>query len=157
MSQPVDKSRTRSATIQVAIKEVDKKLLKRDPVRAPDGGYGWVVVLASFFCNIIVDGVIFSFGVFLPEISNDLQVSKGATSWVGSLQTGFYLIAGKFLSCSNYNGNSGNNCSSTKVLTVSTHHRAVRFLFGEQVRLQSGHHNRRLHFRVRLWNFLLCR
>lgn len=106
MSQPVDKSRTdrvRSATIQVPIKEVEKIL--KPQIRAPDGGYGWVVVLASFFCNIIVDGVIFSFGVFLPEISRDLQVSKGATSWVGSLQTGFYLIAGEFFLCTNYNCN----------------------------------------------------
>ena len=100
MSQPVDKSRGRSATIQVPIKEVstlqvDNKQ-KRAPFKAPDGGYGWVVVLASFFCNIIVDGVIFSFGVFLVDVSKDLQVSKGATAWVGSLQTGFYLIVGKF-------------------------------------------------------------
>ena len=95
MSRPVDKLRGRSATIQVDIKEADKKLLQRETVKAPDGGYGWIVVLASFFCNIIVDGVIFSFGVFLVDVSNDLQVSKGATAWVGSLQTGFYLIVGE--------------------------------------------------------------
>ena len=25
----------------------------------PDGGYGWVIMIASFFCNVIVDGVCF--------------------------------------------------------------------------------------------------
>lgn len=102
MPKPVEAYRGRSATIQgehPAITEVDEnssqKEQKEQQFKAPDGGYGWVVVLASFFCNVIVDGVIFSFGVFLADVSNDLQVSKGATAWVGSLQTGFYLIAGE--------------------------------------------------------------
>lgn len=92
MPQP----KPRSATIQVPLEEIDKNFLRKRPPIAPDGGYGWIVVLASFACNIIVDGIIFSFGIFLQEISNDLNVSKAATAWVGSLQTGFYLIAGKF-------------------------------------------------------------
>ena len=25
----------------------------------PDGGYGWVVLIASFFCSVIIDGVCF--------------------------------------------------------------------------------------------------
>ena len=25
----------------------------------PDGGYGWVVMVASFFCSVIIDGVCF--------------------------------------------------------------------------------------------------
>ena len=29
------------------------------PPVPPDGGYGWVIMIASFFCNIIVDGVCF--------------------------------------------------------------------------------------------------
>lgn len=59
------------------------------------GGFGWVVVLASFMCNVIVDGIIFSFGILLPEISSEFNESKATTAWIGSLQTGFYLIVGK--------------------------------------------------------------
>lgn len=61
----------------------------------PDGGWGWVVVFASFMCNVIVDGIIFSFGILLLEISTTFQESKGRTAWIGSLQAGCYLGVGK--------------------------------------------------------------
>lgn len=64
----------------------------------PDGGWGWVVVVASFMCNMIVDGFIFSFGAFLPEIAATFNVSKAHVTLVGSLMSGFYLIAGPFAS-----------------------------------------------------------
>ena len=65
------------------------------PPIPPDGGWGWVVVLASLFCNIIVDGVCFSFGVFYVEFINYFKESKGKTAWVGSLIPGMYLGMGE--------------------------------------------------------------
>lgn len=62
----------------------------------PDGGWGWIVVLASFLCNVIVDGIIFSFGVLFPKILKEFNTSKGTTAWIGSLQAGCYLVIGKF-------------------------------------------------------------
>ncbi len=38
---------------------------------APDGGYGWVVVAASFLVNMIADGVTFSFGVMFEEFEQE--------------------------------------------------------------------------------------
>ncbi|XP_058802122.1 monocarboxylate transporter 3 isoform X2 [Phymastichus coffea] len=64
----------------------------------PDGGWGWVVVAASFMCNLVVDGIMFSFGVFLSPLSQHFGVSKASVSLAGSLQTGFYLMAGPFVS-----------------------------------------------------------
>lgn len=64
----------------------------------PDGGWGWVVVLSSFMCNLIVDGTIFSFGTFLEQISDEFDVTKAEVTLVGSLMSGFYLIAGPFVS-----------------------------------------------------------
>lgn len=61
----------------------------------PDGGWGWVVVFASFMCNVIVDGIIFSFGILLLEISSTFRESKGITAWIGSLQAGCYLSVGE--------------------------------------------------------------
>jgi hypothetical protein len=43
---------------------------------AQDGGYGWVVVAASFFVNMIADGVGFSFGVMFDEFERDFDSSK---------------------------------------------------------------------------------
>ncbi|KAK2589234.1 hypothetical protein KPH14_002036 [Odynerus spinipes] len=64
----------------------------------PDGGWGWVIVAASFLCNLFVDGIIFSFGVFLNDIAKAFDVSHASVALVGSLQTGFYLMAGPFVS-----------------------------------------------------------
>lgn len=76
----------------------DIALEDAEVVVPPDGGWGWVIVLASFLCNMIVDGIIFSFGTFLPEIADNFSVNKTQVSLVGSLMSGFYLIAGPFAS-----------------------------------------------------------
>ncbi|KAL8616127.1 hypothetical protein ACOMHN_066614 [Nucella lapillus] len=64
----------------------------------PDGGWGWVVVVASLFCNMIVDGIGYSFGVFLLEFADYFQESKSKVSLVGSLLCGVYLFAGPVVS-----------------------------------------------------------
>ncbi|KAI1285367.1 Monocarboxylate transporter 14 [Halotydeus destructor] len=64
----------------------------------PDGGWGWMVVLASFMCNFIVDGIIFSFGIIIREMSKEFGESKGMTAWIGSLQAGGYLVVGPLVS-----------------------------------------------------------
>lgn len=64
----------------------------------PDGGWGWVVVFASFMCNLIVDGIIFSFGTFLESIAEEFHVTKADVTLIGSLMSGFYLMVGPFAS-----------------------------------------------------------
>ncbi|KDR16896.1 hypothetical protein L798_08639, partial [Zootermopsis nevadensis] len=64
----------------------------------PDGGWGWVIVAASFFCNLVVDGIIFAFGMFLSDISEAFDESKAKVSIIGSLLAGFYLMVGPFVS-----------------------------------------------------------
>lgn len=61
----------------------------------PDGGYGWVIVFASFMCNMIVDGIAYTFGVFLEKFVIYFGEGTGKTAWVGSLLSGMYLSAGK--------------------------------------------------------------
>lgn len=64
----------------------------------PDGGYGWVIVFASFMCNFIVDGIAYTFGVFLGEFVNYYNETPGRTAWVGSLLSGMYLSVGPVVS-----------------------------------------------------------
>lgn len=56
--------------------------------------YGWVIVFASFMCNMIVDGIAYTFGVFLGEFVTYFNEGKGKVAWVGSLLSGVYLSAG---------------------------------------------------------------
>jgi hypothetical protein len=61
----------------------------------PDGGWGWVIVLCSFMCNIIVDGLGYSFGVLLPQWVEVFQETRETVSLVGSLLCGIYLCSGE--------------------------------------------------------------
>ncbi|XP_060801493.1 uncharacterized protein LOC106137323 [Amyelois transitella] len=64
----------------------------------PDGGWGWVVVVASFLCNFFVDGIIFSGGMLKEPIQKEFQISECQVAPVNSLLAGFYLLAGPFVS-----------------------------------------------------------
>ncbi|KAJ8928131.1 hypothetical protein NQ314_019357 [Rhamnusium bicolor] len=62
--------------------------------RPPDGGWGWVVVLASFVVNLIADGITFSFGVIFVEFLNYFGENRGTTAWVGGLFMAMPLLSG---------------------------------------------------------------
>jgi len=64
----------------------------------PDGGYGWVITLAAFLCNCVVDGIIFSFGLVIADLALSFSEPVSKVAWVGSLLSGFYLLAGPFVS-----------------------------------------------------------
>ncbi|KAK2182540.1 hypothetical protein NP493_350g02042 [Ridgeia piscesae] len=65
---------------------------------APDGGWGWVICLAAFICNVATDGILFSFGVFYAELLLWFGESKGRTALVGSLLMGTHLLVGPLTS-----------------------------------------------------------
>lgn len=67
-------------------------------VTPPDGGWGWVVVFASFITYMIADGVTFSFGVLYVDFLQHFKASKSKTAWVGSLFMGVPLLAGPIAS-----------------------------------------------------------
>ena len=47
---------------------------------------------------MVVDGIVFSFGMFIKGIKTDLDVTTAEVALVGSLLSGFYLIIGPFVS-----------------------------------------------------------
>ena len=65
----------------------------REPV-APDGGWGWMVLVASFLSSLIVSGVSFAFGIFYLQFLLHFQENKGKTAWIGSVLNGTYQIMG---------------------------------------------------------------
>lgn len=62
--------------------------------RPPDGGWGWVVVAASFVVNLIADGITFSFGVIFVEFLKYFGENRGKTAWIGSLFMAMPLLSG---------------------------------------------------------------
>lgn len=60
-----------------------KEFMKLEPPTAtvvvpPDGGWGWVVMMASFCSNVIVDGIVMSSGMFKESIEQEFGASKSA-------------------------------------------------------------------------------
>ena len=68
----------------------------REPI-APDGGWGWVILLASFLTSVVVDGVCFAFGIFYLEFLRYFGENKGKTAWIGSVLNGTYMVMGKVI------------------------------------------------------------
>ena len=60
----------------------------------PDGGWGWVICFASFMCNLILDGIAYTFGVLLEPLVESFDSNRSTVSWVGSLLAGVYLTSG---------------------------------------------------------------
>ncbi|XKL69356.1 hypothetical protein PGB90_007125 [Kerria lacca] len=61
---------------------------------APDGGWGWVVVFASFMIHVVTDGVVYSFGELFKEILKEYNEGAGKTSLIPSILVGTTLCSG---------------------------------------------------------------
>ena len=64
----------------------------------PDGGWGWVVVFASFMIHVIADGIVYSFGIFYSEFLHYFESGKGDTAWIASLMVGITFVSGEWWS-----------------------------------------------------------
>ncbi|XP_070568251.1 monocarboxylate transporter 13-like [Ptychodera flava] len=65
----------------------------RYEVAAPDGGWGWAVVFASFLATSLCGGSIYSFGVLYVAYLDEFERSKAATAWIGSIFTCTFTFA----------------------------------------------------------------
>jgi len=66
---------------------------------APDGGlWGWLAVFACFMGNLIGDGIMYSFGVFLPYFKEHFNAGSGEISTVNSIQMGVTFASGPIAS-----------------------------------------------------------
>ena len=61
---------------------------------APDGGWGWMIVMVSFLCASVVDGLCSVFGVMLPDLVVYFDQSSSTVAMAGSLLAGGFLLFG---------------------------------------------------------------
>ncbi|KAH8337922.1 hypothetical protein KR067_009924 [Drosophila pandora] len=64
----------------------------------PDGGFGWWIMVLSFFSQVIVDGIIFSIGILLPAIGKEFEIPISEVVLVASVQIGCYFTFGAIAS-----------------------------------------------------------
>lgn len=60
----------------------------------PDGGWGWLVCLAAFYCICVLDGAPYTFGVFLDPLEVEMGGGHSKVSAVGSLMVATYAFTG---------------------------------------------------------------
>lgn len=61
-------------------KIVQEETPTADVVVPLDGGWGWVVVFASFICNVIVDGIVMNASLISTAIAKAFEVSTSEVS-----------------------------------------------------------------------------
>lgn len=65
--------------------------------REPDGSWGWFVVFNSFICNMIVDGLQYTFSnCLMPILFTFNHSSLAEVALIGSLLSGFYNFSGEY-------------------------------------------------------------
>lgn len=68
----------------------------RKPGEAPDGGWGWMVVIGAFLCCLFIEGLKFSIDDLKEEIKEYYEVSEDSLKSVGMLMYAFSLLGGKY-------------------------------------------------------------
>lgn len=60
----------------------------------PDGGYGWVVLIAALFISFIADGIMYAMGWILKYMQVDFATDDSTINLMSSLNTGFLFSSG---------------------------------------------------------------
>ena len=58
----------------------------------PDGGWGWLVVFACFLTTFVLDGIGYSFGMFMEPLKLELGEGNFGVASIGSIQVNFNTI-----------------------------------------------------------------
>lgn len=66
-------------------------------VAAPDGGWGWVVLLATIMVMALTLAFPSCVGIFYTDLQNDFHADNSQTSWVPSIMTSALHAGGKVL------------------------------------------------------------
>jgi hypothetical protein len=72
----------------------NENVVETTAIVPPDGGWGWIIVVSSFFCNFMIDGVLYTFGIFLNHISETFEVHPTKVALGNSIMVGCYAMSG---------------------------------------------------------------
>lgn len=76
----------------------DRAVTTRGAVTAPDGGWGWVVLVATILVLALTLGFPSCVGIFYTDLQNEFHASNSETSWVPSIMTSALHAGGPFCS-----------------------------------------------------------
>ncbi|KYM93180.1 PREDICTED: monocarboxylate transporter 9 [Atta cephalotes] len=65
--------------------KLEKNEKKEEELVPPDGGWGWLILLAAVMVNLLIPGTIKSFGVLFVEFLDIFDASPAAAAWIPSL------------------------------------------------------------------------
>lgn len=60
----------------------------------PDGGWGWLILVAAMLVNIIISGIIKSFGILVVEIQEIFDLKPAQILWIPAITYFFYSFLG---------------------------------------------------------------
>ena len=83
-----------AAVRENTVEKDEEKKNKEESETAYDGGWGWLVVAACFLCNMVNDGIAYSFGIIMEPMRADLGVGVGSISLVGGVLAGTTMLTG---------------------------------------------------------------
>jgi hypothetical protein len=82
---------------EVIMKEEEQHLIERSDSNNDyreeeeiDGGWGWLVVCACFCTTFVLDGIGYSFGMFIKPLKHEMRESNFGVASIGSVQVRFY-------------------------------------------------------------------
>lgn len=81
---------------EIGSREADEPAASPGPLaEAPDGGWGWVVLLATILVLALTLAFPSCVGIFYTDLQNDFHASNSQTSWVPSIMTSVLHAGGK--------------------------------------------------------------